>query len=192
MEFADHALMRQWQAGEPAAFEALVRRWEGRVARFLARMTAIDQVDDATQEVFLHVWRAGPTYRPSAAFSTWLFQIALNVARDSSRRRREHEPLNGQEPGRAVEPFDAAQKHEIAATVALALAELPERLRVAVVLRHYEGLSFEEIGRVCGSPASTVKSRFAAALERLRPRLRALKPDLPSSRTCPRAGPEGD
>jgi RNA polymerase sigma-70 factor (ECF subfamily) len=189
MEFADHALMRQWQAGEPAAFEALVRRWEGRVARFLARMTAADQVDDATQEVFLRVWRAGPTYRPSAAFSTWLFQIALNVARDSWRRRREHEPLNGQEASRAAEPFDAAQKHEIAATVALALAELPEPLRVAVVLRHYEGLSFEEIGRVCKAPASTVKSRFAAALERLRPRLRALKLDLPSSRTLTETEP---
>jgi RNA polymerase sigma-70 factor (ECF subfamily) len=179
MEVADHALVRQWQAGEPAAFEILVRRWEGRVARFLARMTAVDQVDDATQEVFLRVWRAGASYRPSAAFSTWLFQIALNVARDLVRRRRDHEPLSGQEPDDAGEPFDAAQAHEIATAVARALAELPEPLRLAVVLRHYEGLSFEEIGRVCGAPASTVKSRFAAALERLRPRLRWLKPDLP-------------
>jgi RNA polymerase sigma-70 factor (ECF subfamily) len=178
MEFADHALMRQWQAGEPAAFETLVRRWEGRVARFLARMTAVDQVDDATQEVFLRVWRAGAGYRPSAAFSTWLFQIAVNVARDLIRRRRDHEPLSGDEPDNGGGPPDAAQTREIGAVVAQALAELPEPLRLAVVLRHYEGLSFEEIGRVCGAPASTVKSRFAAALERLRPRLRSLKPDV--------------
>jgi RNA polymerase sigma-70 factor (ECF subfamily) len=179
MDLADHALIRRWQAGDPAAFEALVRRWEGPVARFLDRMLApVEQIEDAAQEVFLRVYRAGPDYQPQAAFSTWLFQIALNVARDMARRERRRPPVSEKEPIDAAEPWGVAEAHETQALVTEALAELPEPLRVVLVLRHYEGLSFEEIGRVCAAPASTVKSRFAAALARLRPLLRRLKPDL--------------
>jgi RNA polymerase sigma-70 factor (ECF subfamily) len=179
MELADDALMRQWQNGDPAAFEALVRRWEGPIGRFLARMSCtLGQVEDATQEVFLRVYRAGPDYRPEAAFSTWLFQIALNVSRDLARKHRPHEHLDRHEPIDWTAPFDAAEAHETARLVSAALAALPEPLRVVLVLRHYQGLSFEEIARICKAPASTVKSRFAAALERLRPLLRAFKPDL--------------
>jgi RNA polymerase sigma-70 factor (ECF subfamily) len=179
MEFADHALIRRWQAGDPAAFEALVRRWEGPVARFLDRMlSGAAPIEDAAQEVFLRVYRAGPGYRPQAAFSTWLFQIAVNVARDALRRERRRAPVSDVEPIDDAEPWSVAEARETVRLVAQALAELPEELRVVLVLRHYQGLSFAEIGRICAAPASTVKSRFAAALARLRPLLRRLKPDL--------------
>lgn len=179
MDFADHALVRRWQAGEPAAFEALVRRWERPVGRFLARYTLRPDIDDAVQEVFLRVLRGGKSYRPESAFSTWLFQIALNVARDLYRRRRPDAlPLASAEPVDEVEPFAAYQTRETTEAVTKALAQLPDHLRLVLLLRHYEGLSFEEIGRVSGLPASTCKSRFAAALARLRPVLRTLLPDV--------------
>src|SRR5881394_2042854 len=89
---SDAELIRRWRAGEAAAFEAVVRRWETPLARFLARLAAADQVGDMTQEVFLRVHRAGPGYRENGHFSTWLFQIALNVARDAG-RRNVHAPL---------------------------------------------------------------------------------------------------
>lgn len=182
MESADHALLRRWQQGDAAAFEMIVRRWEGPVARFVGRLLAADQLDDALQEVFLRVYRAGPSFRVGkAAFSTWLFQIALNVARDARRRAGRLPPARANdalEPLDAAEPWNAADTREIETAVAEALASLPEPLRVVLLLRHYEGLSFEEIGRICEAPASTVKSRFAAALARLRPRLRAFKPDV--------------
>ena len=179
MQLTDQALMQRWQAGDAAAFEALVRRWQEPVARFLARYGhGPEQVADGAQDVFLRVYRAGPSYQPRAAFSTWLFQIALNVVRDAARRRRPTVSLDGCEPADNAEPSAAAAVRESAAVVDRALAALPEPLRVVVVLRHYQGMSFEEMSLVCRAPASTLKSRFAAALERLRVLLAALRPDF--------------
>lgn len=179
MDFTDQALFRRWQQGDTAAFEAIVRRWEGAVARFLARYGLnAEQAADGAQEVFLRVFRAGPGYQPRASFSTWLFQIALNIARDAARRRRTMTALDDCEPVDDVDPSAAAMARESATAVQRALAALPEPLRLVVVLRHYQGMKFEEMSQICKVPASTLKSRFAAAVERLRTRLGALKPDF--------------
>jgi RNA polymerase sigma-70 factor, ECF subfamily len=182
MEFSDQALMHRWQRGDAAAFEVLVRRWEGPVARFLARYSNNpEQTADGLQEVFLRVYRAGHGYRPKAAFSTWLFQIALNVARDAARRHRPMAPLDGYEPIDDAEPSATAFSREAKNAVDRALARLPEPLRVVLVLRHYQGMSFEEMSRVCATPASTLKSRFAVALEKLRSLLQPLESDFKES-----------
>ncbi|MCI0681731.1 MAG: sigma-70 family RNA polymerase sigma factor [Gemmataceae bacterium] len=182
MESADHVLMERWRLGDVRAFEALVRRWEGPVARFLARYGSDrDSAADATQEVFLRVFRSGSSYQPRTAFSTWLFQIALNVARDAARRRRIPAMLPEHLLTADADPSAAVAKREAAAAVDRALAELPEPLRLVLVLRHYQGMSFAEISRVCDVPATTLKSRFAAALDRLRKSLGALKPDYKES-----------
>jgi RNA polymerase sigma-70 factor (ECF subfamily) len=179
MERSDAELMQRWQQGDGRAFEALVERWQQSVARLLGRLARPGQVPDLCQEVFLRLYQAGPRYREVGAFSTWLYRIVLNVARDAGRRQR-REParsypalaeldarvaVNGQVPDKA-----ACQK-ECVRVVADALEELPPPLREVVALRHYEGLSFEEIARLTGTPASTLKSRFTAALGRLRVRL---------------------
>jgi RNA polymerase sigma-70 factor (ECF subfamily) len=172
----DPDLIQSWRRGDPAAFEALVRRWQGPVARFLSRLVGRhDLVADLCQEVFLRLYLARERYRESGAFSTWLYQIALNVARDAARKDRRaarHLP----EPPTEVQDLAAAryERRELAEAVARALAELPPPLREVLVLRHYEGLTFDRIARVLGAPASTLKSRFAAALERLRPKLEQL------------------
>ncbi len=173
----DTALIQRWQQGDLTAFEALVRRWQQPVGRFLARLTGpAGPVQDLCQEVFLRLYLAGPRYRETGVFSTWLYQIALNVARDAGRRRRrEPLPLADAEP--ATEEARAetiCQQQELAAAVAQAVAELPPPLREVLVLRHYEERSFEEIGRLLLVPASTLKSRFAVALGRLRHRLQQL------------------
>ncbi len=174
MGHPDADLMRRWQRGDPAAFATLVDRWQQPVARFLLRLTGRpDRVPDLCQEVFLRVLRAGPKYRESGRFSTWLFRIALNVARDAARRGR-HAP----EPLADVECDDrtdeACEQRELAQAVACAVAELPPPQREVLALRHDQGMSFEEMARVLGVPASTLKSRFAAALHRLRARLTEL------------------
>src|SRR5205085_8736891 len=97
-------------------------------------------------------------------------RITLNVARDAGRRRR-HEPgpLEGHEPMDRQAPADAVcQQQEFARALADALAELPQPLREVLVLHHYEELNFEQIARLTGTPTSTLKSRFASALGRLR------------------------
>jgi RNA polymerase sigma-70 factor (ECF subfamily) len=172
----DAELMGRWQAGDATAFEALVRRWEQPMGRFLGRLTGrADRAADLCQEVFLRLYQAGPRYRENGSFRTWLYRIALNVARDAARRRRPVQPLAGPEPpDRAAGAESVCQQRELARVVADAVAELPEPLRVVIALRHDEGLSFEEIARLTATPASTLKSRFAAALARLRGRLQQL------------------
>src|SRR5262249_18631264 len=102
------------------------------------------------------------------------YRIALNVARDACRRRRQElAPLQDHEPVDPHAPADAlCQQREAVQLVARAVAELSEPLREVLVLHHYESLNFEAIARLTGTPASTLKSRFAVALGRLRDRLR--------------------
>jgi RNA polymerase sigma-70 factor (ECF subfamily) len=174
----DSDLIERWRAGDPAAFEALVLRWQRPVARFLTHFAgASGLVEDLCQEVFLRVYLARQRYRAGGAFSTWLYRIALNVARDAARRRkhRPSEPLGQHEPsGPGEEAVSLCAQEEVGRVVARALTELPEALRVVVVLRHYEKMSFEAMARLLKTPASTLKSRLTAALTRLRQRLSEL------------------
>jgi RNA polymerase sigma-70 factor (ECF subfamily) len=173
----DAGLLARWRRGEAAAFAELVRRWQQPVARFLYRVTGrAELARDLCQEVFLRVHQAADRYHENGAFAAWIYRIALNVGRDALRRRkREPAPLADAEPAsRDVPAETCCHQRELAGVVARAVADLPEPLRVVVALRHDEGLSFEEIARLTGTPASTLKSRFAAALARLRDRLRPL------------------
>ena len=172
----DAELVRRWQGGDAVAFEALVRRWQEPVARFLTRLVGPHgPVADLCQDTFLRAYLAGPRYRDNGSFSTWLFQIALNAARDHGRRSaRRPQPLPGSELPVPADAEDQCQRRELAEAVARAVAELPPPLREVLALRHDRGMSFEEMGRLLHTPASTLKSRFAAALHRLRDRLHEL------------------
>ena len=161
--------MRRWAAGDRSAFEEIVRAWEGPVGRFVYRlMFDVHSAADITQEVFLRLFRAGAKYRDGGQFKTWLYQIALNLCRDAARgkARKPAVPLTAEmdPPG----TFDAGYEHrETAEVVAAAVADLPAHLREVVVLRHYEDMSFEAMGRLLGVAATTLKSRFAVAMKQL-------------------------
>ena len=175
-------LIGRWQRGDPAAFEVLVRQWEGPMGRFLFRMTrSVETARDLTQDLFAKVYAARHTYRDRGHFSTWIYRVALNLARDEARRnKRAMEPypeaeLAGDEP-----PGDGwAERNETVAAVAAALNDLSPPLKEVLVLRHYEDFSFEEMARLLETPASTLKSRFAVALRQLADRLaaRGLRPE---------------
>jgi RNA polymerase sigma-70 factor (ECF subfamily) len=174
MHGSDAELIARWQQGDATAFAILVRRWQQPIARFLTHTLGPSApVADLCQEVFVRVHDAGRRYRESGAFSTWLYRIALNIARDAARRRRQEPlPLEDLEPlADGPGPERVCARRELAGLVARALSELPEALREVLVLRHYEDMNFEQIARLTGTPASTLKSRFAVALERLRQRL---------------------
>ena len=174
----DAELMRRWQEGDAGAFADLVRRWQQPMARFLARLVGQpEQVADLCQEVFLRLCLKASQYRENGAFSTWLYQIALNAARNTGRRARHLAvPLGNHEPP-ALTPDGSThcEQQELADQVRRALAELSEPLRQVLVLRHYEDMSFEQMARVLRIPASTLKSRFAVALTKLRRRLKDLE-----------------
>ena len=171
-----------WRNGNAAVFERLVRRWHQPVARFLFHLIGrAEPLPDLCQEVFVRVYEHRSRYRETGSFSAWLYRIALNVARDSLRRRRREPRSLGEEELAAEEhsPAVICERAERGRIVAQSIAELPEPLRVALVLRHYEEMSFEQIARLLGEPASTIKSRFGVALRRLRERLRFLC-DIPT------------
>jgi RNA polymerase sigma-70 factor (ECF subfamily) len=172
----DHDLMRRCRQGDAAAFELLVRRWQQPVGRIVSQLLGPRaDVDDLCQEVFVRVLRARERYRPSHAFSTWMYRIALNVARDSRRRdaRRPQQPLADHDVSSpAPLPADALVQHETADSVAAAVAALPESLREVLVLKHFGRLSFSEVAVATGLSLGTVKSRMQAAMKQLRGELR--------------------
>jgi RNA polymerase sigma-70 factor (ECF subfamily) len=167
-----------WRTGDPAAFAVLVRHWQQPVARFLAAMVGRDDlVQDLCQEVFLRVFLARSRYRETGAFSTWLYRIALNVARDACRRRRlrpqsmpnsDLHTLTAFSHDATAERLAPCEHEELAQAIALGLAELPLAIRQVVVLRHYEGIQFKEISQLLGVPSSTLRSRFEVGMNRLR------------------------
>src|SRR6516225_9730352 len=114
MDHGDEELVARWQAGDVQAFAALVRRWQQPIARFLARLVgSLGLASDLCQDVFLRAYVAGPRYR-GGKFSAWLYRIALNAARDVSRRRR-HEalPLGNVERASAMpQPDELSEQHE--------------------------------------------------------------------------------
>jgi RNA polymerase sigma-70 factor, ECF subfamily len=167
----DAELLRLWREGNASAFEALVVRWQQPIARFLYRYVGSNEVvSDLCQEVFLRLYRHGPHYRERGAFSSWLYRIAINVARDAGRRsqRPTLSLVNQEIVDRAAGAESLCEQQELADCVAEALNLLPEAIRIVLVLRHFEHLSFEEIARLTNAPASTVKSRFASGLGKLR------------------------
>jgi RNA polymerase sigma-70 factor (ECF subfamily) len=177
---SDAALVERWRGGDATAFALLVRRWQQPIARFLTRLLGRpDLVGDLCQEVFLRAFQAGARYRECGTFSAWLYRIALNVARDTTRRWL-HPSLslgNGEPVAATPSPDAICALRETTQLVTAAVAELPEPLRLVLVLRHYENMSFAEIARLTTTPASTLKSRFATALNHLRARLRNLDRD---------------
>jgi RNA polymerase sigma-70 factor (ECF subfamily) len=172
----DASRMERWRRGDSRAFTELVNHWQQPLARFFARLLGRPApVHDLCQEVFLRVYQAAGQYREKGNFAAWLYRIALNIGRDAQRRGR-HQPgtLTEAEPTDPEgAPETLCQRRELHHLVMEAVAALPETLRAVLALRHDAGLNFEEIARLTGIPASTLKSRFTAALGRLRDHLRA-------------------
>ena len=165
-------LMARIAKGEDEAFEILVNRHQTPVLnliyRFLGDRT---QAKDLAQEVFLRVWQAAKTYEPKAKFTTWIYQIATNLCFNelkSSRRRRWY-PFHRSDEGNenAVEDTysdglptaeDLLLAKERGRQISDALQSLPDNQRMALVLKRYDDLSYEEIARIMGCSVSAVES----------------------------------
>ena len=162
----DEELVARLAAGNQAALQELLRRWDRPLFAFIARYTADADVEDLRQETWLRVVGAADRFDPSRRFSTWLFAIALNLCRDFA-RRRPAPVLAPTEVERVMGPQAPAGDPEAARQVRRLLAELPETLRSAVILRYYHDLSEEQMAEVMDVPRGTVKSRLHHAVHRL-------------------------
>ena len=177
---SDDDLIHDLRAGNTDSLGILVARWEGPLFRFVYRL--LDRKDDARdvcQETFLRILRKSDRFREGARFSTWMYQIALNLCRDHLRRRRrwgaiieEKIEASGElrpaAPSGAHDPAEQLASRERSAAVALALAEIPPEQREVLVLKEFEGLKFREIAEILGCPESTVKSRMYYGLTGLK------------------------
>ena len=158
----DEALVGQVARGDEQALAELLRRWERPLAHFLHRRTGGRDVEDLYQEVWLRVVRAAERFDGERRFSTWLFQIALNLSRDWQ-RRRPAEPSDA-EPVGETRP---AARAEAGLDVERLLARLPEAQREVVALRYLHDLSEDEVALLLDIPRGTVKSRLHHAIARL-------------------------
>jgi len=189
----DVRLMLEVCAGNAGAFETLVRKYQHRLVGILDHLIGDrQQAEDLAQDVFLRVYRARENYEPKAKFSTWLFTIANNVARNAKRNRarRIHtsSPGGGSESSdrplaemvqaaSGVMPTRQLEQAEVSELVRLALASLNERQRMVLLLAKFENMNYDDIAETMHLSRSAVKSlalRARAALrEALEPYVRA-------------------
>src|SRR3989454_207253 len=178
----DIRLMRLVAEGDTTAFEKLVERHQALVAGTVARMLSSNSdVEDIAQQVFVRVWKSAGRYVARAKFTTWLLKITRNLVFNELRRtkRHAHVPLQS-EPGTEDPPVkdemnlapDASLLElELQRTIEDAILQLPETQRMALVLRRYEQLSYEQIAEVLDLSVPAVKSVLFRARSELRSRL---------------------
>jgi RNA polymerase sigma-70 factor (ECF subfamily) len=187
MTRSDVQLMLDVKAGDDASFELLLQKYRTPLVNFLFRMVRdTATAEDLAQEVFLRVYRARKEYSPSAKFTTWLFRIATNLAlnsvRDNRHRRMEvsldapaeedEAPL--QVPTREMRIDEHMVERDRADFIRRAVASLPEKQRVAVLLHKYEEMDYGEIARILECSESALKSLLFRAYENLRVQLAPL------------------
>ncbi|HUC85169.1 MAG TPA: sigma-70 family RNA polymerase sigma factor [Candidatus Acidoferrales bacterium] len=186
LDALDRADMERLQAGHDAALNDLMERHATSVFHFLCRMTGNEEdANDLAQETFVRVFKSCKSYRPAQKFSTWLFTIAANLARNHFRWRSRHpnlsleaeradteETLGSTLQANSPAPSEVALAGERAAAVRLVVRQLPEDLREATVLCEWEELSVAEAAAILATTPKAVESRLYRARRLLRERLK--------------------
>ena len=175
--------MRLDAGGDTVAFEQLVERHQTLVAGTVARMLGSNSdVEDIAQQVFIRVWKSAGRYVARAKFTTWLLKITRNLVFNEMRRakRHPHVPMQIEPEAEEIPLKDEATatpdaillEAELQGAIEKAIALLPETQRMALVLRRYEELSYEEIADVLDLSVPAVKSLLFRARTELRERLK--------------------
>lgn len=174
----DGALVSEYLAGQPRAFEALVDRYQSRLLNFIYRTVGDrERAEDLVQEAFIRVHRHLARFDRSKKFSTWIYTIASNLAKNELRNRSrnpivlfqtmtsgwddEERPLEFEDT--QSRPDDLFRKRHVRALVEQTVAQLPKHHREVFVLRELEGRSYEEIAEITRCNLGTVKSRLNRA-----------------------------
>lgn len=167
IETPDEALLVAYGNGDAVAASVLTRRLTPRVLGYAARLLGDpSEAEDVTQEAMLRLWKIAPDWRQGEAqVSTWLYRVVTNLCTDRLRKRGRSAPLDAAGEPADTSPAADARMTEVQRSDALqaALAELPERQRQAVVLRHLEGLSNPEIAGIMDIGIEAVESLTARA-----------------------------
>ena len=171
----DQQLVQRVKRGDKSAFDVLVLKYQSRVASIVSRYSSDPQdVLDLTQETFVKAFRAIERFRGDSAFYTWLYRIAVNTSKNflESRSRRPRGSVEADDAERldagdwlrdGATPEKLLQREQMYQVMQKAIGALPEELRSALLLREYDGLSYEDIARILECPIGTVRSRIFRA-----------------------------
>ncbi len=175
----DFALMDRIARGDDHAFQLLVEKHQYAVIGTVSKMLGgAADAEDIAQQVFLRIWKSAPRFEPKAKFTTWMFTITRNLVFNESRRRKrkptvsveqqEEEAFLQIEDSSAPGADEMAQKSELWQAIDDAIAALPEKQRMAVILRQHEDMSYEDIAKVLKTSVSAVKSHLFRARVQLK------------------------
>lgn len=192
----DQVLVERVQRGDKQAFGLLVSKYQRKLHRLLSRLIRDPaEVEDVAQETFIKAYRALGSFRGESAFYTWLYRIGVNTAKNYLVSQRRRAPTSTSFDSTDAETFDEGEQlrdintperlmmtRQIGDTVDEAMADLPEELRTAIMLRELEGLSYEEIAGIMDCPIGTVRSRIFRAREAIAEKLRPLLDTAPDKR----------
>jgi len=185
LSLSDEDLMARVAEDDERAFTELVRRFQARVMNLVSRVLNDRECgDDIAQEVFVRVFVHRRNYRRGSKFSTWLFTIAANLAKNEIRRRVRRrnwfslDALQEVLKDSAIQLADPTEgresrmeREQLQEAMGRAIATVPEKYRLALVFRDIDGLSYEEIAQVLGIPGGTVRSRINRARGMLKRKL---------------------
>jgi RNA polymerase sigma-70 factor, ECF subfamily len=188
MDITDTELMSRLAAGDDLVLNTLMTRWSARVTSFLFRMTGRrDVAADLAQETFVNLYQARGRYRERGNFSTWIFAIAANLARNHSRWKSRHPTvsldafdsdggaIHAETPAPEASPEEAALAREKSAAIHRAIQGLPPDLREALTLFVHEGLGHAEIARLSRCSVKAVETRIYRARQILKEQLKDLR-----------------
>jgi RNA polymerase sigma-70 factor (ECF subfamily) len=186
-EQLDEDLVLRVQHGDKSAFDLLVIKYQHKIVQLVNRYVKDpSEAQDVAQESFIKAYRALGNFRGDSAFYTWLYRIAINTAKNYlvSRSRRSSDYQVDIQDAEAIENAPQLQgmetperlllNQEIIDTIKTAIDKLPEEMRVAIMLREFEGMSYEEIAEAMDCPVGTVRSRIFRAREAIDNKLNPL------------------
>ncbi|PKD41469.1 RNA polymerase sigma factor RpoE [Methylomonas sp. Kb3] len=186
-EDLDQELVRRVQQGDKAAFDLLVIKYQHKIVHLVNRYVKDpSEAQDVAQDSFIKAYRALGDFRGDSAFYTWLYRIAINTAKNYllSRSRRHFDYEIDVQDAEQVEnapqlkdietPENLLMNEQIVAVIKSAIERLPEEMRIAITLREFEGMSYEEIAEAMDCPIGTVRSRIFRAREAIDQKLNPL------------------
>ena len=186
----DKELVERVRRGDKRAFDLLILKYQHKIISIVGRYLGDrNDVQDVSQETFIKAYRAIPNFRGESAFYTWLYRIAINTAKNhlvSKSRRPPNIDIDigdgeFQDSSAVLRDNESPQASlatkQMEEVIFRAIENLPEELRVAVTLREFEGLSYEEIARIMDCPVGTVRSRIFRAREAIEQKITLMDND---------------
>ncbi|MBK7266186.1 MAG: RNA polymerase sigma factor [Ignavibacteriales bacterium] len=178
----DFSLIKAFNEGEETAFNDLVNRHKEKVRNLIyLNLGSTSSIDDISQEVFLAVYRKLKQFRFQSQFTTWLYTITINKIRDHIRKQKimsVFSAFSSDDTENVVEPGSFKENFDVNEMVRDAVAKLPRKLKEPLILRDFEGMSYQEISDATGIETGTVKSRIFRARESLKKMLQPWREEL--------------